>query len=186
MVINVLTPIREGEIVADDLSNQTIKCNRYTHSCSLNVRRDNEAYNRIALVPKASDPYTILMDADVVLPQNYTIERMIDFLDKYPIFPAVAVDTKGKDACARAYASASGHTIIALMCIRKKALDVLSFTHLCSTHNYENLKLDACLLYNTVKLEKCLCPLVNKEIREMYGCSIPYLREVSAFEKRIK
>lgn len=179
-MIHVLTPIRKGEVCADDLSTQSVECKRFTMHNDIADRRANEAYNRAELKQHASRPYTVLMDADVILDNPHTIERMMHVL-VHSRLPAVAVDTKSRNDTALARDSAVGHTVIACMMIRSIWLDPLMFAPL----EPEDVDCDVKDLLICQELggsQKCLCRLVNAQIRTMTGYPIPYLRNVRARE----
>lgn len=180
-MIHILTPIRKGEQLACDVSKQTVPCKQFTHSCDLENRRDNEAYNRNQLKQYASEPYTCLLDADVILPDN-ALEKMAAFLDKHP-FPAVAIDTKQRRETELCNDTEVGHTIIACMLFRKKVLDMITFGPLNLTYNHPDLAAD---VYLRVILPRrwCCCVTVNAQIRTMTGYPIPYLRGIAGKESQ--
>lgn len=182
-MIHVLTPIRAGESLAYDITQQSVKCKRFTHcSDAPEERRENEATNREALKEFATDPYTILMDADVVLDSNDAFEKMIAFMKKHP-FPAAVVDTKGRAPDQLCHASESGHAVIALTIIRADVLRTITFAPLYVKYNHEDLINDAYLWFPP-ESQGCLCVSVNRQIRQMYGWPIPYIRGVTAHEKK--
>ena len=184
-MIHVLTPIRKGEPLAYDVTEQSVECRRFTHSCELENRRDNEALNRNKLKVHASDPYTILMDADVVLPESDTFERMVAMMEKHQPIPAMAVDTKGLEDGKQARNSDIGHAVIALLIIRKSVLDGIMFNHLDLVYNHPDLAKDFNIRGYPVA-KGCVCTQVNCQIRTWYGFPIPYIRGIRATEEKKK
>jgi len=181
-MIHVLTPIRENEKYACDVTKQTIECKRFSQSCDLENRRDNEAKNRNNLKVHASEPYTVLMDADVILESSDTFAEMERFLDDYPIYGAVAIDTKhGGSSLARA--SNIGHTVIACVMVRKTILDSILFEHLIESVKDPALK-ERIHMREYPETDQCICTNVNLQIRQATGKEIPYLKGISATEKR--
>lgn len=180
-MIHVLTPLRQSETAVYDVAQQSVPCRRFVHTCELPNRRDNEALNRNSLRCYASEPYTVLMDADVVLTQRDTIAEMARFLDDYPLFGAVAVDTKGRADGQLARDSDVGHTIIALMMVRKEILTAVFFEHLVVATQDKALK-SRIHMREYPEHDACLCSNVNLQIRTMTGVKIPYLKGVKAVE----
>lgn len=183
-MIHVLTPIRKDEEVACDVTTQSVQCCQFTHSCDIENRRDNEAHNRNELKKHVSDPYTVLMDADVILGDKNTFKKMVDFLDKYEVFPAVAVDTKNRSDTNLARSTQVGHTVIALIMIRKPILDAIIFKHTYIDYSNRELLNETYLPRSRVNADSCLCCDVNFQIRTMTGVPIPYLKNVSATERK--
>jgi hypothetical protein len=135
----------------------------------------------------ASAPYTLLLDADVVLVDPQTAEKMIAYLEEFPDL-AVAVDTKGMSEGRRARATAIGHTVIACLMIRKEVLDMLDFEHLVYTTKNERRKELACIR-EFKEYDACLCSYVNARIAQLGRIfngpvEIPYLRGISAKEEK--
>ena len=182
--ISVLTPIRAGEACADDVSMQQPwkehPYRRFCHPCEVEGRRKNEALNRNSLKMYGTDP-CILMDADVVCPDPATFVQMLDFLMEYD-FPAVAVDTKNRSDGLLARDCDIGHTIIALIAMRKKVLDMILFAPLEFTLTDERIRKLVCLR-EPPEADACICTQVNMQIRTMTGYPIPYLRNVRATER---
>jgi len=184
-MISILTPKRATDVYSCDVTAQTVPCVRYSHSTGLPNMRDDEAVNRNELKQYASTPYTVLMDCDVVLTDPTTLEQMVKFLDDYSDVPAVAVDTKGQDDDSLARACDIGHTVIALIMIRKPILDMIVFSHIKAFNKYgDDFRQRACIRTPEIKKGLCGCMAVNRQIRSFTGWPVPYLRGVRATEKK--
>jgi len=165
--INILTPIRENEKLSYDISKQTVKCKRFTVYNSLENRLENEAYNRNFLKKELSHPYTILMDADVVLLGDDTVEKMVKYMDLNINLHVAVVDTKNLSYTDMCRNTRTGHSVIALCIIRSCLLNVINF----SFKNPEGV---------------CLCKHFNSQVKKFTGLDIPYINNLKAIERGAK
>lgn len=124
--ITILIPAADGHALRSEtvrsIAMQSIPCDVVVISRSqvdaCHYRRE-EAINRNLLRRFSSSPYAVMMDTRKAFTSDHDVADMVAFLDAYPEWDAVALDTKGINI---RKAEAAGHVDIGCMCVRTEKL----------------------------------------------------------------
>lgn len=160
--MNILIPIEDGRVLCSEIiqsiAMQSVKCNVVVISRpKADNKRNSEAECRNLLKKYRSEPYTIMLDSDVVFTGERDIEDLISGLEKRPDLDALAFDTKALGDKGIQKHQREKHVVIACVAVRSEVLDRITFRQL-----DENNCL--CLAFNQdVKIEY----LDHRQLREV-------------------